>query len=365
MKNICCFNSVEFWGGGEKLHLENGIEFKKKGYNVTIASNPASPLWRRALDKGLNTHSIGVRNLSFLNPIKIAKLIRFYKKQKIDTVIFSTSQDIKLGGISAKLAGVKNIVNLRGLDVPVKASVINRIVYKSILTHIISNSEATKRSILKYLGKYINEDKVHTIYHGIELDKFNKEDNSKLSEIQEKGHGIILGNAGRLTPQKGQENLIKIAVKLKEEKIDFTIFIAGTGEQKEELTKLINKNNLHKDVILLGFVEDVDSFMNSIDIFLLTSIWEGFGFVLVEAMIKSKPTVAFNITSNPEVVTANETGFLVDALDINMFAQKTKELIQNEELRFKMGEAGRTSVLNRFILEDRVSELESYINGNR
>ena len=60
-----------------------------------------------------------------------------------------------------------------------------------------------------------------------------------------------------------------------------------------------------------------------------------------------------------------KTGFLVDALDINMFAQKTKELIQNEELRFKMGEAGRTSVLNRFILEDRVSELESYINGNR
>jgi len=364
MKNICFFNSVRFWGGGEKLHLENGLEFKKKGYTVTIVSNPDAPLWEKAHNSELFTHPIKAGNLSFLNPLKLYRLIRFYKNNKIDTVVFSTSQDLKLGGISAKLAGVKRIVNLRGLDVPVKASILNRFIYNSVLTHIISNSEATKKSILKHLGKYIPSDKVHTIYHGIELDKYNAVNNTINKQVKELGHGIILGNAGRLTPQKGHEYLIKVAKQLKQEKIDFTIFIAGTGELKDELTNLIEENNLEKDVVLLGFVDDVDTFMNSLDIFLLTSIWEGFGFVLVEAMLKSKPIVAFNITSNPEVVTADETGFLVDNFSVEKFTEKVKLLIQDESLRKKMGDAGRISVMNRFILEDRVSELESYLlNG--
>ncbi len=365
MENICFFNSINFWGGGEKLHLENAIEFKKKSYNVILMSNPNSPLWGKAASAGLITYPIIVNNLSFLNPFKIVKLILFYRIKKIDTVIFSSSQDLKLGSISAKLAGVKNIVYLRGLAVPIKASIVNRIIFKSILTHIVSNSEETKRNILKYLGKYINKDKVRTIYHGINVRKLKNDNTSKLNEIQAKGHGVILGNAGRLTPQKGHKKLLKIAKKLKDKQIDFTLFIAGTGELQSELEILIDEHNLQKEVILLGFVDDMDRFMNSIDIFVLSSIWEGFGFVLVEAMINSKPIVAFNITSNPEIVKADSAGFLVDYPDLEMFAEKTSKLIKDEGLRKKMGEAGMKSVLERFVIEDRISEFESYlIMGN-
>ncbi len=364
MRNICFFNSITFWGGGEKLHLENAIEFKKKNYNVILLSNPDSPLWEKAVSYGLTAFPITVNNLSFLNPFKVVKLIFFYRKKKIGTVVFSSSQDLKLGSISAKLAGVKNIVYLRGLAVPIKASIVNRIIFKSLLTHIVSNSDETKRNILKYLGKYINENKVRTIYHGINVRKLNNDKTFKLNEIQEKGHGVILGNAGRLTTQKGQDKLIKIAKKLKDKQIDFTLFIAGTGELQSELEKLIDEYNLQKDVILLGFVKDMELFMNSIDIFVLTSKWEGFGFVLVEAMIKSKPIVAFNITSNPEIVKANKSGFLVDYPDLDLFAEKTCQLIKDNVLRNKMGEAGLKTVHERFVIEDRISEFESYIIGN-
>jgi glycosyltransferase involved in cell wall biosynthesis len=363
MKNICFFNSIIFWGGGEKLHLENAIEFSKKSYNVSLLAHPKSPLWAKANSEGLKTFPVIAGNLSFLNPFKIVKLMQFYRKEKIDTVIFTTSQDLKLGSISAKLAGVEKIVYLRGLAVPVKASIINRIVFKYLLTHIISNSDETKRNILKHLGKHINEEKVHTIYHGVSVNNSGKDKNHRLKEIQEKGHGVILGNAGRLTSQKGHNKLIEIAKNLKNQQIDFTLFIAGTGDLESELQELIDQYNLQKEVILLGFVSDMEGFMNSLDIFLLSSIWEGFGFVIVEAMLRELPVVAFDISSNPEIVTADKTGFLVDYPDVEGFAQKTLQLINDEALRDKMGKAGLKSVFERFVIEDIITELESYILG--
>lgn len=361
MRNICFLNSITFWGGGEKLNLEYAAEFQKKQYNVVMLSRFNSPLWKKASNQGIKMYPIRVKNLSFLNPLIIIKLGIFYNRHKIDTVIFSNSQDLKVGSISAKLAGVKNIVYYRSIAVPIRANLINRMIFKSILTHIVANSDETKRTILQSLGKHINPEAVKTIYYGVDLNKLNGNKSDVLKEIKDKGHGIILGNAGRLTTQKGQQYLIEIAKKLIAKQIDFTLFIAGTGELFEELEASIVKHDLQQHVILLGFVEDMERFMNSIDIFLLTSMWEGFGYVLVEAMIKSKPVVAFNMTSNPEVVLADKTGFLVDHPDLEMFANKVEMLANNEELRTQMGKVASESVYERFALEDRVTELESYI----
>jgi len=155
MTNICFFDSVRFWGGGEKLHLEYALEFRKKNYNVILAAAKNSPLSQKGNIHNLEVFQISVGNISFFNPFKIIKLVLFYKRKKIDTVIFSTSQDLKLGSISAKLAGVKNIVYLRGLAVPIKRNLINLIILKYILTHIVANSEETKKKILQNFGRYI------------------------------------------------------------------------------------------------------------------------------------------------------------------------------------------------------------------
>jgi len=361
MKNVCFFNSVGFWGGGEKLHLEYALEFKKKNYNVTMVTKNNSPLSEESDKYELESAHIRVGNLSFLNPFKIIKLIRFYRYQAIDTVIFSGSHDLKLGGIAAKLAGVKKIVYLRGLAVPIKNDIINHVIFKYILTHIIANSRETKKSILLHLNECISDEKVKTVYHGVKIENSSPNDNQKNDAIVAKGRGVILGSAGRLTKQKGQHLLIDVAKKLKEKNIEFTLFIAGSGELEAELRNQIEQYNLQQEVILLGFVKDMNTFMNSIDIFLLPSIWEGFGYVLVEAMLKSKPVVAFNISSNPEIVTQNKTGFLVSYPDTELFAKKVQELIQNDVLRKQFGENGKLDVINRFNLKDRITEFEYYL----
>jgi glycosyltransferase involved in cell wall biosynthesis len=361
MKNVCFFNTVKFWGGGEKLHLEYALKFKEINYRVYLATSEDSPLHLKGKETGLLIFNIYAGNLSFLNPFKYFRLYRFYKREKIDTVIFSSSQDLKLGALSAKLAGVSSIVYLRGLAAPVKNSFLNRVLFRNILTQIVANSEATKRTILQNLGKYLDPEKVKVIYHGIELGVKPPSPGFSPGGAAVTGAGCLIGNAGRLTSQKGQQYLIETARLLKQKNIRFTLFIAGSGEMKSTLEKLIIQYNLQEEVVLLGFVEDVENFMNSIDIFVLTSLWEGFGYVIVEAMAACKPVVAFNLSSNPEIIINNETGFLVDFPDVEMFSRKIELLVNDENLRLQFGKKGRDRVEKYFQLDERIAEFEQYL----
>ncbi|MEN7547433.1 glycosyltransferase family 4 protein [Rapidithrix thailandica] len=363
MRNVCFFNSVKFWGGGERFYFDYALGFKKKGYNVFVVCDKDSVLSQKAREHGLPQFNVSVNMLSALNPFKVLKLVRFFQREQIEAVVFSTSQDLKLGGLTAKLAKVPNIAYRRGLAAPVKNRLVNRIIFRDILTHILANSQETKRTILQNLSDYIDANKIKVIYNGVKIDDTNPHQPGQIDAIRQHRKGIVLGNAGRLTAQKGQKYLIEIAKALKEKNIEFSLFIAGSGEMQEELEALIAENNLQNEVFLLGFVEDMESYMNSIDIFLLTSIWEGFGYVLVEAMMQSKPIVAFNITSNPEIVLKDKTGFLVEYPDVEAFTQKTQLLIENPALRQQLGETGKKSVKDRFRIEDRITEFENFLKG--
>lgn len=360
MKKICFFNSSNFWGGGEKLHLENAKAFRDTGYHVTIAAHPKSELWSRAISEGFQTFAVSINSTSFLNVFKLFRIKSYFKKQQIDTIIFTTSQDAKTASIAGAIACVPKIVYLRGLATPIKNSFINRYCLGSCITHIVANSEETKRTILQNLGDTLSPNRVPVIYHGVDASLL--ENNAHCPpEIHNLGRGIILGNAGRLTKQKGQKHLITVAKNLKAQGLEFTLFIAGTGELHSELQHQINTENLQNEVILLGFVADMDAFMQHIDVFLLGSSWEGFGFVLVEAMAKGKPIVAFDITSNPEIISDRKTGLLARHQDLDDFTAKTKEIMTNTSLRQQLGRAAKRSVINRFLIADRIIELEQHL----
>lgn len=361
MKKICFFNSIKFWGGGEKFYFEYALGLKKKGYDVLVICSKDSEFSKRAITTKLPQINIEVNTFSYLNFFKIFNLIGILKKENIEIIIFSTSQDLKLGALAAKLSGVKYIVYRRGLAKPIKNRFITRIIFKKILTHIIANSKETKRTILENMSQFIDQEKIKVIYNGINTNYYNNIENKLINITQHKNGGIILGNAGRLTAQKGQIYLLEVAKILKKKNIKFTLFIAGSGKLKESLNDKIKKYKLEKEVILLDFVEHIEFFMNSIDIFLFSSIWEGFGYALVEAMVKSVPVVAFNITSNPEVVQNNVSGFLVDYPDIEMFSSKIELLIRDKQLREKMGEAGRKIVLDRFLFSKSLLEFEQFL----
>ena len=98
--------------------------------------------------------------------------------------------------------------------------------------------------------------------------------------------------------------------------------IAGEGKLKESLLQKSVEEGVAEQLRFLGFVDNMPQFLHSIDIFLLPSHWEGFGYVIAEAMYCEKPVVAFNVSSNPEIVSNNETGFLVEHGDVGSVCGK-------------------------------------------
>jgi len=129
------------------------------------------------------------------------------------------------------------------------------------------------------------------------------------------------------------------------------------------LDLLRKKYNLQKEVILLGFVKDINSFMNSLDIFILSSLWEGFGYVIAEAMASKKPVIAFDLSSNPELIDNNETGYLIDFCNIEDMANKTIELSKNKILREEMGKKGFTKVTSQFTIDRAYKDLISTLKN--
>jgi glycosyltransferase involved in cell wall biosynthesis len=101
--------------------------------------------------------------------------------------------------------------------------------------------------------------------------------------------------------------------------------------------------------------------MSTIDIFLLSSHWEGFGYVLVEAMAAAKPVVAFDSSSTPEVVEDQITGLLVSPGDRRAFAGAVRELVENCLWRKELGEKGRLRVEKVFDIRRTLAKVREFL----
>ena len=217
-----------------------------------------------------------------------------------------------------------------------------------------------KKTVLAKLAKALKNTDVHVIYRGI---NFNEWDTREIKPIDWKTNDeIIIGNVGRLVEQKGQIHLIELAKRLRESGLKFKLLIAGIGAEEKKLTKLIAENELEKHVQLIGFLSDVKSFLNSIDIFVFPSLWEGFGNAMVEAMLEKRAVVAFNLTSNPEIITDNSLGYLVEHPDMDDFTNKVLKLASNESLRLTIGVNASKSIRVRFSFDKIIDEWEKLLS---
>ncbi len=340
-------NSNEVWGGGEKWHLDMASYLHDFGYFVMVVTNRNSELYLKLKGKqGILLKTVRVSNFSFINPYKLVFIRNLYRKHHITTVILGLSNDVKLGGLAAKLAGVQSIIYRRGTALPVRNTLLNKYLFRRVLTKIISNSEDVMNNIFKNNRNLIDRSKVSIIYNGVNLQKWAPE--THLKRDIGKPEAIILGNAGRLVEQKGQLYLIEIGRKLKEQNIPFKMYIAGSGPLEKKLKHSRMQHELNKEIVFLDFVDDVFKFLRSIDIYLSTSIHEGSSHVVLEAMASGKPVIAFNISSMPEIVTQAHTGYLVPFGDTDHFAEKINCLNNNRKLLDQMGRNARKKVADKF-----------------
>ncbi len=352
--NIVFFNSCKNWGGGEKWHFEMASALSDRGHEVHFFAAKGSPLYKKVASTNIKLQDITVSSLSFLNPFKLTKLYSYLKKINANHIIINLSADLKIAGLAAKKAKIPNIIYRRGSAIPIKNRFLNRFLFSKIVSSVIANSEETKQTINAINKSMFPNDRIAVIYNGIHTEEYPAKE-KKL------GNKIILGNLARLSRQKGHKYLISLAKKLKNNGIDFEMRLGGEGELSAEIHHIIKHEQLEDCVKMLGFIEKPVDFLNEIDILVFPSIWEGFGFSIVEAKLCKKPVVAFNITSNPEVLRDGEDGYLVPAFDENELYEKVVLLARDSELRQRLGEAGRNDAMERFSFPMSVSKIEAYL----
>lgn len=360
MDKVCLFNTTISWGGGEKWHFEVASKLFDEGYDIVVVAHKESVLYKKLQATNVPCKCISASNLSFLNPIKIFRIAKLLRSERINTVIFNLSRDVKVGGIAAKLAHIPNIIYRRGSAIPLKNSVLNRFLFSKVINNIIANSEETKRTINQNNPNLFPNNKITTIYNGLDINQY---DLNATPIYQKCNNELVIGNLGRLVEQKNQKCLVDIAVHVKKKIGNFKFLIGGDGPLKAEIEQYATSKNVRELFVFAGFIENPSAFMNSIDIFVLSSKWEGFGFVLAEAMLFKKPIVAFDISSNNELVVEDVTGFLVPPYDTELFAQRIAELHNSADKMHILGDNGHNRVQDMFTIERTISNVKQYLKN--
>ena len=163
----------------------------------------------------------------------------------------------------------------------------------------------------------------------------------KTAELENK----IIVSMGRLVYPKGFQYLIRAFALLKENYPDWKVNIYGNGHDKELLQKEINALSLQEHIFLKEPVQEVESVLLESSLFVLPSLYDGFGLVLTEAMTSGVPCVSFDCECGPsEIITDNTDGLLVETGNIRLLAKKMELLMQHKKLRVEMGGKAKKNV---------------------
>lgn len=369
MKNILFLHSsAEMYGSDRSLlnlvkHLdknlfkvtvilpENGVlvEELKKINNVEVIIKDIATLRRKYLSlKGIAIYSVGfVKSLVFL--------ISLIKTKNINVVYTNTSV-VFPGGIAAKILRRKSIWHIREIiENKIENTIISAFV-NFFSDTIITNSKATGAAISK------NSKKLRVIYNAIESQPDISSSENKVFKQK-----IVVGMAGRINRWKGQRLFVDMAENVLKYQKDVEFVIAGDayfGENylEEDLKSYIISKNLGTSITLLGHVKDMNSFYESIDIFVLPSTQpEPFGLVILEAMERGIPVVATNHGGPVEIIDDREDGFLVDYKVANEMGEIVLKLVIDSDLRKKVGKKGKEKRRKIFSIENYVSNISNII----
>lgn len=248
-----------------------------------------------------------------------------------------------------RLYGINYSLTAHGTDIFVE---------KVLLREKISHSKFTRVGT-EYNRKYLYalfpegcKTSIEVIPFGIDINAIPKPAGRSVQNS-----GIRLLNVGRLTWQKAQDLLLEACAVLKNEKIEFSLVIVGEGELRPLLEKKIDKLGLSGNVSMPGKMSEshVLKEYHSADIFILSSVSEGFGVVLLEAMASGLAVIAPSLNGIPEIIEDGVNGRLFTPGSVNELALIIKELAEDSEKRMRFAEAGFRKVKESFQLSDSVS----------
>jgi len=253
----------------------------------------------------------------------------------------------------------KFILRISGLP---KLGILRKFLWKKALSkiYIVTCPTKSTANYIESLG-IVDKEKIKTLYDPIiEINKINLQKKQNIN-LPFKGEKYFF-TAGRLTKQKNFLFLCKAIKKIIIDVPDFKIIIAGDGEDKSKILSFIKKKNLQKNIFLIGHVENIFPYISLSQGFILTSLWEDPGFVLIEAAACRSPVFSSDCPEGPkEIIKNNSNGLLFKSNDENDLVKnfiKFKDIISSPEKKKKL-------ILNNLILTRQFSFFNHYVKLNK
>ncbi len=199
------------------------------------------------------------------------------------------------------------------------------------------------------------DENVLVLYNPIDEKTVKEKAAEELTEIKKPSVPLVI-SVGRLVEQKGYERLLRVYKRLFDEGFEFELWILGEGEKRKTLENYIKENNLSARVKLLGFQKNPYKFMNVADLFVCSSIAEGFSSVVAEALICGKPVLSTDCSGADELLAGSEFGIITENSEEGLYLGM-KKLLSDDELlshyRDKAALRGKS-----FSLKERIDEIE-------
>jgi glycosyltransferase involved in cell wall biosynthesis len=346
-------------GGAERQLYELVKGISREKFEPVVISLNRGGFWKKEIQK-LNIKVIELQRRKNYEFARLFKLIKIFKTEKPDivhTYMFAANSYGRIAAIIAKtpiiFASERNEVEI-GRDKKQHWIYIDKLL--ASFTHgIICNTHNASEYLVKNYS-YDNE-KVFAVHNGINIRSFLVEnDLNQQIKLAEK----VVGTVGRLYPQKNHKlflDMAKIILNIYDSK-NIKFIIIGDGPLRDELEKYSRDLELGDNIVFIGERNDIRDQLQRMDVFAMTSSFEGLSNAIMEAMGSGLPVVATDVGGNSELVINGETGFLCPSTDDMAFAEKVIRLIDNKKEAEEMGKNGKKRILNEFGVEKMIRETE-------
>ena len=287
------------------------------------------------------------------DPGAARNLARFAAEHRIDVIDAHTSNGHSLA-LLMKLCGAQaRIVVHRRVDYAPGRGFFNR---RKYLSAMVDRYVAISSAIAAILADYgIPPAKIAVVRSAIDGKPYEIYDRAAeraalASAFSIDQNLVFLGNVSALSDQKDYPTLIRAAKILKERGLPFHVFVAGEGERRDELERLRMDLGMEYDVTFLGFIDQVPRFLSALDVFAMSSAYEGLGTILLEAAHAGLCLVATAVGGIPEAVVDGKSGILCPPGDPEALANALARVINDPRLRRSLAEGAKQHVNQEFSL---------------
>lgn len=353
------------FGGATGVVLEQCRMLQGKGMEVTLLSTDAPT------KAEFNRHGIPVvgpavilRDVHPWRDVKaLVALTRFLRRNRFDVVHTHTSKPGFIGRVAARLAGVSVIMHTvhlyafgKGKSGPAEwlYAGLERLAGRWTDRVIVVSRENER---LTQERRIIDREKCVFVANGVDWRKFRVGESVRMEERAELGVGPeepVVGMVGRIAEQKDPLCFVEAAAALKERWPRARFLMVGDGPLRGDVEELAARRGLTDRFIMTGFRQDVAEILSAIDVYVVSSLWEGMSISLLEAMAAGRAIVATDIESNREVAEDGKTAILTPPGDPKALAEAIERFLDHPDLAADFGLAAGRAAADKFSMEQMI-----------